>query len=155
MKNILLISLFAIIMLGGCAGKNDINSMAIPEDKIYNVIFEGDPKITDQRVMSSGLQIGDILLETPSGSGLTVTKISVQEEHTPLIRSNTVFVVKDGYLNYDTVGNTGEPLFEGGRLLGFTGKAKLLWFKTKAKVSGMSQAAKSKAAELYNKVRTK
>jgi len=154
MKNILLISIFAIITLGGCASKNDINDMSIPQDKIYNVIFEGDPQITDKRLMSSGLQIGDVLLETPSGSGLTVTKISVQEEHTPLIRSNTVFVVKDGYLNYDTVGKAGEPILEGGRLLGFTGKAKLLWFKTKAKVSGMSQAAKIKAAQLYNKVTT-
>jgi hypothetical protein len=149
MKNVLLITIFAIVTLGGCATKN-VNEVAIPQDKIYNVIFEGNPEITDKRLMSSGVQLGDVLTQTRSSSDLTVVKISVKEEHTPRIRSNTVFVVSDGYLKYDTVGEIGEPVPEGGRLLGFTGKTKLLWFKTKAKVKGLSQAAKSQAALLYN-----
>ena len=152
MKKVLLITLFAIVTLGGCA-TNDINDANIAQDRIYNVIFEGNPKITDQRLMSSGALIGEILLQTPSSSDLTVVKVSVKEEHIPLIRSNTVFVVLDGYLKHDTVGKTGEPVPEGGRLLGFTSKTKLLWFKTKAKVKGLSQAAKNQAALLYNKVR--
>lgn len=150
MKKVLLLTVFAIVTLGGCATK-EVNEVAIPQDKIYNVIFDGNPKITDKRLMSSGIHLGDVLLQSPSRSDLTVVKVSVMEEHTPLIRSNTVFVVSDGYLKYDTVGEIGELVPEGGRLLGFTGKTKLLWFKTKAKIKGMSQAAKSQAALLYNK----
>jgi hypothetical protein len=152
MKKVLVMSLFAFLTLTGCASK-DVKETAIPQDKIYNVIFEGDPEITDKRVMASGIKIGDVLLETPSNSDLTLVKISVNEEHTPLILSNTVFVVTDGFLNSETVGKTGEPVSEGGRLLGFTGKTKLLWLKTKAKVTGLSKATKNKAAELYNKIR--
>ncbi len=151
MKNYLFIGLVAFLFVSGCASKN-AKEAAIPQDKIYNVIFEGDPEITDKRVMSAGLQIGDVLLETPSGSDLTVVKISIREAYTPQIRSNTVFVVDNGYLKTDKVGESTEPALEGDRLLGFTGKTKLLWFKTKAKISGLSKAAKNKAAELYNKV---
>ncbi len=153
MKKFLVMSLFVFLILSGCASKN-ANEAAIPQDKIYTVIFEGDPEITDKRVMSSsGTKIGDVLLETPSSSDLTLVKISIEELHTPMIQSNTVFVVTKGYLKTDTVGEMGEPVSEGERLLGFTGKTKLLWFKTKAKVSGLSKATKNKAAELYNKVK--
>lgn len=152
MKNILvMISLVTFLTLSGCGGKN-VQKVAIPQDKIYSVVFEGDPKITDKRVISStGSQIGDILLETPS-SDITVVKVLIKEEYTPLILSNLVFVAVDGYLKADAIGDMGEPVAEGGRLLGFTGKTKLLWFKTKAKVSGMSKAAKNKATELYGRV---
>jgi len=153
MKHYLLISIFAILTLAGCASKNDVNEIAIPQDKIYVIIFEGNPKITDKRVMSSSnIQIGDVLIQTPSASDLTVIKVSIKEAYTQLIRTNTVFVASDGYLKYDQVGETGAPLAEGGRLLGFTGKAKLLWFKTKSKVTGLSQAAKNKAEQLYRRV---
>ena len=154
MKKVLLVTLFAIVALAGCA-TNEVNKVAIPQDKIYNVIFEGTPEIADKRLMSSGVYLGDVLTQTQSSSDLTVVKVSVKEEHTPLIRSNTVFVVSEGYLKYDTIGEVGEPVPEGGRLLGFTGKTKLLWFKTKAKVKGLSQAAKSQAALLYNKAMAK
>ncbi len=151
MRNYLFIGLVGFLFLSGCSSKN-AKEAAIPQDKIYSVVFEGDPEITDQRVMSGGIQIGDVLLETPSGSDLTVVKISIKEAYTPQILSNTVFVVENGYLKTDKVGESTEPALEGDRLLGFTGKTKLLWFKTKAKVSGLSKAAKSKVAELYNKL---
>lgn len=152
MKKILVMSLFVFLTLSGCASKST-KQAAIPQDKIYTVIFEGDPEITDKRVLSaSGTKIGDILLETPSSSDLTLVKISIEEAHVPQILSSTVFVVTKGYLQSDTVGDAGKPVSEGARLLGFTGKTKLLWFKTKAKVSGLSTATKNKAAELYNKV---
>ncbi len=151
MKNFLFIGLFALLIISGCASKS-AKEAVIPQDKIYNVIFEGDPEITDKRIISSGIQIGDVLTETPNGSDLTIVKISVKEAYTPQIRSNTVFVVENGYLKTDKVGESAEAAQEGDRLLGFTGKTKLLWFKTKAKISGLSKAAKNKAAELYNKV---
>lgn len=151
MKKVLLMSLFTFLTLSGCGSKN-VKEVAIPQDKIYNVVFEGDPEITDKRVMSSGVLIGDVLTETQSDSDLTLVKISIKEKHDALIHSNTVLVATDGFLNTDTVGETGVPLSEGERILGFTGKTKLLWFKTKAKVTGLSKAAKNKAAELYNKV---
>lgn len=153
MKKFLIPCLIALLTLSGCAS-NNVKETAIPQDKIYNVIFEGDPEITDKRVLSAGVQIGDVLVETPSSSDLTVVKISIKEAYTPQIRSNTVFVVENGYLKTDKVGETAEPVSEGARLLGFTGKTKLLWFKTKAKISGISKAAKNKAAELYNKATT-
>ena len=151
MKKLLVMSLFAFLFLSGCASKNT-NQAVIPQDKIYTVTFEGDPEITDKRVMSStGTKIGDVLLETPSSSDLTLVKIAIEETYSPQIQSNTVFVVSEGYLKSDTVGSDGEPVSEGAHLLGFTGNAKLLWFKTKAKVSGLSKATKSKAAELYSR----
>ena len=114
MKKILVMSLFAFLTLSGCAS-NNVNEAGIPQDKIYTVIFEGTPDITDKRVMSSlDTKVGDVLLETPSSSDLTLVKISIEETYIPLIQSNTVFVVTKGYLKIDTVGKLGEPVSEGG-----------------------------------------
>ncbi|MCH9698649.1 MAG: hypothetical protein K0U68_11145 [Gammaproteobacteria bacterium] len=151
MKTILLIQFFILIAMTGC-GKNSTTQADIPNDKVYNVVFEGHPEITDDRLMSASGQIGEILKQTPVGEDNTVAKISVKEEYTDSIRSNTVFVVTDGHLQTDAFGEAGQPAEEGDRLLGFTSKAKLLWFKTKSKVTGLSQAAKNKAELLYNKV---
>lgn len=152
MKKIIVLCLFALITLSGCGSKN-VQETAIPQDKVYNVVFEGDPEITDKRVFSSSdFEIGEVLQETSNNSDLTLVKISIKEVHTPLIRSNLVFVATDGHLKAETVGEKGEALSEGGQLLGFTGKTKLLWFKAKSKVTGFSKAAKNKASELYNKV---
>ncbi len=152
MKNLLVISLFALLIFSGCASKNT-NEAAIPQDKIYTVIFEGDPEITDKRVLSSsGVKIGDVLMETPSSSDLTLVKIAIEEPHSDQIQSNTVFVVNEGYLKSDSVGAKGEAVSEGERLLGFTGKTRLLWFKTKSKVSDLSNATKNKASELYSRI---
>lgn len=156
MKKNLLMGLFVLSTLTGCAtNKKDLSQIAIPQDKVYNVIFEGQPNIADKRLMSANEQIGDVLQQTPNGSDLTVVKVSVMEAYTPTIRSNTVFVVSDGHLNYDTAGEAGDSLPEGGRILGFTSKAKFIWFKTKSKVTGMSQATKEKAEQLYRNATSK
>lgn len=155
MNKNLLIGLFTLLSLAGCAAKKDLRQVSIPQDKIYSVIFEGQPNIADKKLMSANVQIGDVLQQTPNGTDLTVVKVSVQEDYTPTIQANTVFVVSDGHLTYDTVGEGSEALPEGGRILGFTSKAKLIWFKTKSKMTGLSQATKEKAEQLYKQATTK
>ncbi len=137
----------------GCSSlsMDTVKDIPVIDHKIYNVIFEDKPTITAKEVYAGTVEIGKVLSETAASDNLTVIKISVQNEHEHFMKSNVVFYVSEGRLELDSVGDIGEPLSEGAKLLGFTGKTGLYWFKTKTAVKNFSGAAKNKAEELYNR----
>jgi ribosomal protein S28E/S33 len=146
-------ALILSIVAAGCSSlsMDTVKNIPIIDHKIYNVIFEDKPTITAKEVYAGTTEIGKVLDETAASGNLTVVKISVQNEHEHFMRSNVVFYVSEGRLELDTVGDIGEALSEGAKILGFTGKTGLYWFKTKSKVKSLSDSAKSKAEELYNR----
>jgi ribosomal protein S28E/S33 len=146
-------ALILSIVAAGCSSlsMDTVKNLPISDHKLYNVIFEDKPTITAKEVYAGTTEIGKVLDETAASGNLTVVKISVQNEHEHFMRSNVVFYVSEGRLELDTVGDIGEALSEGAKILGFTGKTGLYWFKTKSKVKSLSDSAKSKAEELYNR----
>ncbi|OQY56622.1 MAG: hypothetical protein B6245_18080 [Desulfobacteraceae bacterium 4572_88] len=151
MRKTAFILLCSILMTFGCTSMTleNVKDAPVITHKIYNVIFENKPEILKKEVHARGFEIGKVLSETLGAGDIVVVKISVLNEYDHLIKHNTVFYVSDGWLEYDTVGEHGETVSEGAKLLGFTGKTALYWFKTKHKMKDLSDEAKKKIEELY------
>lgn|GEM_PF-645526 len=154
MKRVLFMMLVVFLAMSfGCTSLTPESVREILMDKTYYVVFEKEPGITDKGVyaeaVQKGLQIGSVQSQTPGAAGLMLVKISVKNEHDGMMKDNVVFYVSGHRLEYETVGDSGKPLSEGAKLLGFNGKPSLYWFKTKTKVKSISDAAVSKAQELY------
>lgn len=139
------------LMTYGCATTTPDKMRELVFDKIYYVVFEGKPKIVNDKVWyGETMEIGKILDQKPSND-LFVATISIYYKHNDLMKDNVVFYVSGDKLTYETVAETGKPLEEGAKILGFTGKTSLWMFKTKSAIKNFSDAAMTKAQELYNK----
>ncbi len=150
---VLVLAFFPVMVMMACSPLTMENVRDIPVfQKMFYVVFEKKPEITDKGVYASDFEIGSISSQNPGPDNMVIAKIFVQNEHADLIRDNVVFYVSEGKLMLETVGESGTPLKEGDKLLGFKGKTSLYWFKTKNKVKNASNAAVNKARELYNKV---
>lgn len=154
MKRFVLLGvLISISLICSCASLTMDNVKAIPVfQKTYYVVFEDKPEIADEGVYASEFKIGKVSSQEPGPEGMVIAKIAVQNEHADLIRDNVVFYISEGKMTLETVGENGKPLEEGAKILGFTGRASLTWFKTKNAVSNISNAAFNKAEKLYNRV---
>jgi len=150
MHKLLILGIAAL--LHGCASTSSTTMLDdVTTDKVYNVVFEGSPDLSGKRVLASELEIGEVLTSSQKNGGVTVAKISIQSEYDDLMNSNTVFVASDGMLVHEALGDEGEPLNEGDKVLGFTSTTKLVWHKTKMKVQDATNYTKQMAQDLYKK----
>ena len=150
MRKLLILS-FAVL-LHGCATTSSTTLLEdVSTDKVYNVVFEGSPDLSGKRVMASELEIGEVLTSSEKNGGITVAKVSINSDYDDLMNSNTIFVASDGMLVHEVLGDQGDQLDEGDKVMGFTSKAKLVWHKTKMKVQDATSFTKQKAQELYKK----
>lgn len=150
MRKLLIIGIAAL--LNGCTTTSPTTVLDnVTTDKVYNVVFEGSPDLSGKRVLASELEIGEVLTSSEKNGGVTVAKISILSDYDDLMNSNTVFVANDGMLVHEAVGEAGDQLNEGDKIMGFTSRAKLVWYKTKIKVQDAASYTKEKAQQLYNK----
>ena len=149
MRKFLILCLAAL--LHGCATTSSTVLEDVPTDKIYNVVFEGSPDLSGKRVMASDLEIGEVLTSAEKNGGVTVAKVSIDTDYDDLMNTNTVFYADGGMLVHDAMGDEGEQLNEGDKVMGFTSKTKLVWHKTKSKVQNVTNSTLQKAQELYKK----
>lgn len=144
-------ALFFLSLVAGCSNmKVDALKELAVLSTVYNVVFEDKPALDSDKVYARGFEIGSILSQELADNGRVVIKISVDNEHKKLMTENAVFYADEGRLEYDTVGESGKNLQEGAKILGFTGKTGLYWFKTKNKFNDLSGAALQQAQELYD-----
>ncbi|HAO20981.1 MAG: hypothetical protein BWK80_07640 [Desulfobacteraceae bacterium IS3] len=152
MKRSLIALLIFMAMTAGCSRLSPEGVNLPVFDKIYYVVFEGKPELSKGTVYyGDALEIGKILSQQPGANNLYVAKISILNKYNDMMKDTAVFYAGDGKMMYDSVGEVGKPLTEGAKILGFTGKTGVLWFKTKSKVKSLSEAAVNKAQDLYNK----
>ncbi len=150
MRKLLILSVAAL--LHGCTTTTSTTLLDdVSTDKVYNVVFEGSPDLSGKRVLASELEIGEVLTSSEKNAGVTVAKISIDSDYDDLMNSNTVFVAQDGMLVHEVLADEGEQLNEGDKVMGFTSKTKLVWYKTKLKVQDATSYTKQKAQELYKK----
>ena len=142
---------FIAVFLTGCATTSSTVLEEVSTDKIYNVVFEGSPDLSGKRVMASDIEIGEVLTSSDKNGGVTVAKVAIESDYDDLMNTNTVFYASDGMLVHDVLGDQGDRLNEGDKVMGFTSKTKLVWHKTKSKVQDLTNSTKEKAAELYKK----
>ncbi len=141
-----------VFIAAGCATQSPMNTPLPEFDKVFYVMFEDNPELASNDIYLKGMKIGDIISQKSAGEDVHVAKISIDPKYDDLMKDNVIFMVDDGRLEYDTVDEEGQDLNEGAKILGFTGKTSLYWFRTKNKVRNVSNAAVEKAEELYNRV---
>jgi len=149
---IFFILLSSIVISPGCAWVSEKIGAThlIEKDKIYEVVFEDRPEIVKKEIYARGAEIGNIISEMPIPENANVIKIAVQSKHRHLMKSNTVFYLSYGRIDYEALEESGSPLAEGAKILGFDGIASLYLFKTETKAENLSDAAIRKAQELYD-----
>ncbi len=145
------ILLALVLVLHGCATTSSTTTIEeVETDKIYNVVIEGKADLTGDVKNESNVLIGEVLTNKTSSSGVTVAKVSIDHEYDELIKTNSIFYASDGDLIHAKLNDdAGEPLEEGDKVMGFTGKTQLYWHKTKSAIKGATNATISKAQELY------
>ncbi len=140
MKQFALLLFAATLLSGGCASLQgrDIADIPVFGDKVYYVLFEEKPHMSDEKVYSRGYQIGEVINQSLGGGNMIAVKIRIYEKYINLMRQNTIFVIDDvGRLNYDKAGRSDGPIREGANVPGFIGKTgDLYWHKTKKKIGG-------------------
>lgn len=150
MKNICRIFLcfFAFsFFICACSDGNAIFSSS----KKYKVLFEKNPNVTKEQVLSKGFAIGKVTAQDVNAENLVVITISIDKEKVPLMKTTTVFYVSEGALHYETMGEEGgSPLPENGKILGFPSKASLVMFQTRIKMRDFAGTVKEKAGEWYD-----
>ena len=147
--------IISLLVLSACSDEKEKVMSVLDGSKTYYVIFEEKPGITGEDVVSKGFKIGKVASQDLGSDNLVVVKISIEGDKHELIKSNTLFYVEEGTLTYDTIGDTGDVLPEGSKILGFPSKNALYWFKTKTKIGEWSKEAADKANELYEKATKK
>ena len=150
MKQFFIVAVLLITTTVGCSTMTMDNVKDVSIDKVYNVIFESKPEMVKEGVYSKDIEIGEVLAQQSAANNMGIIKISIKNEYDDLMKSNVVFYISDSKLQRDTIGDTGEPLSDGAKMMGFPGITSLTWFKTKSKVKDLSGAAIKKAEELYN-----
>ena len=145
-----------IITFFGCSPDNEEKKVLIyNEDKVFYVIFDDKLDIQTNDIYSNGFKIGEVLSKELDDNNDVVTKISIHNKYKNLMKSNTIFYVSDGVLEYDTVGDEGRLIKEGSKLLGFNGKASMYLYKAKNKGEQLFEKAKTEGGEFYDKAKEK
>lgn len=144
--------LSVLLLLAGCTSFSTESIRELPDfDRVYYVVFEEKPRLKSDAIFMKTLRIGKVIGLKPAGEGMYVAKISIDAKYKDLMRDNVAFIIDDGQLQYETVGDESGPLGEGGKLLGFSGRTRFTLFKTQNRFRGMSRTLMDKAEELYKR----
>ena len=117
----------------------------------YVVVFNDPPMLTETTVYLKGQPIGAVMPQTAHTNGVTRIQIAIDAPYLDLMRTNAVFFLSSGKLNYATLKNFGQPLPREAIILGFGSKASLVWFKTRHLLKNPVTAAGREAQRLYQR----
>jgi hypothetical protein len=144
---ILLAALLGLILLGGCSQIEEYFSFG----PAYDVVFDADPHLRSDEVMSKGVAIGRIASKDLETGGLLVVKIEIDKKYKEMMRTNVVFVVRDGVLEYAQAGGDGAPLPSGARIVGFADPAAFMAFQAQSLLMDFSGALMDRLREMLEK----
>ena len=117
---------------------------------VYFVMFENAPNLFDSRVYSNGVSVGEIVDAGTAGNGVTLLAIVVDGEYKELMKDSTAFYVSSGRLTHAPLAGFGNPVGPGAKLMGFSSRLGMGWFKTKNLMTQTSRAASGRAQELFD-----
>jgi len=148
--------IFFFLLFFGCSPEHEDKKVLIyNKDKVFYVIFNDKLEITTNDIYSNGFRIGEILSQELDDNNDVVTKISINGDYKKLMKSNTIFYVSDGVLEYDTVGDEGKLIKEGSKLLGFNGKSSMYLYKARNKSEQLFEKVKTEGGEFFEKAKSK
>lgn len=132
----------SFVLTAGCTPQTE-------KKDVFYVMFEKKPALFDQTVYFKGSEIGRIISQQFGNLTITRLTIEIKSEHMEMMTSNAVFYTSGGKLNYATIENYGAPLPPLSKVLGFSSKGSIYWFKAKNLLNRSSDAALIRAIELY------
>ena len=147
-KTILLFMMIGALMIGVLASTQ--NSYSETGDKTYFVVFENGPEITSNTIYASEAPIGEVLSKEPSKNSTVILKIQIMTKFDDLLTEDTVFFAEGGSLNYFATLGDGHSLPTKGKMLGFTSKKDVYWFKATQRHKENPETPAQIAERLYN-----
>jgi len=142
MKNFIIVLILLFSNLVSCNTENN--------DGTYYLTFEEKPYLQKDEVFSKGFKIGNILSQQLEKNNLVTIKIKIDEHYKELIKTNTIFYISEGRLEYDTVGDEGKVITSDSKLFGFNNKTSMYLYKAKKLGKKFYDSSMSKAKEFYN-----
>ncbi len=146
MKRLLLFLLPALVLFACAAGD------------AYYAVFEQDPGLRSEQVLSKGVEIGRIEGKELTPKGTLLLKIVVEDKYREMMRTTGVFYVKNGILEYALSGApdvSGAQLAPGAKIPGFAREEDYLAFRAKAMLSGWADSAMDYLNNLLDEAKPK
>jgi len=148
--------IFIILCFSGCTSDRDNQEQLIHnDDRVFYVVFEDKPDLKENDIYSNGFKIGKVLSQELNDKNKVIVKIAIDGKRSQLIKSNTIFYVSEGLLEYETDVDEGKQIKEGSTLLGFSGKGEMLLHVARLKGGQYIDAAASKGKEIYDAAKQK
>lgn len=144
---LLLTALLSVALLGGCSQIEEYFSFG----PAFDVVFDADPQLRSDEVMSKGVVIGRIASKDLEAGGLLVVRIEIDKKYKEMMRTNVVFVARDGALEYAQAGGDGAPLPSGSRIVGFADPAAFMAFQAQSLLMDFSGALMDRLREMLDK----
>ena len=140
-RSVILSVLFAMILATGCQDK---------KGNVFFIMFESAPNLFENGVYANGVGIGEIVEKTTAGNGVTRLAIVLNGESRDLLKDSSAFYVSTGRLVHTSLAGFGNPVEPGAKLMGFSSRMGVGWFKTKNLMTQTSRAAAKRAQVLFD-----
>jgi len=141
-RSVILTILLAMLFVAGC-------QQQAPNGNLFFIMFESTPTLFDNAVYANGVNVGEIVEKATSGNGLARLAVVMNGEQRELMKDNAAFYASTGRLTYTTLAGYGNPVEPGAKLMGFSSRLSMGWFKTRNLMNQTSRAASERARELF------
>jgi len=140
-QSVLLSILLALLVATGCQEK---------KGNLFFIMFESTPTLFENGVYANGVAIGEIVENATADNGMTRLAIEMNGDGKGLLHDSSAFYVSRGCLAHTTLAGFGNPVEPGAKLMGFSSRMGVGWFKTKNLMTQTSRAAAKRAQELFD-----
>ena len=141
-RSVTLTLLLAMLLVAGCQQPGTSSNL-------FFIMCEGTPALFDNAVYANGVSVGEIVEKATAGNGITRLAIVMSGEQRELMRDSTAFYVSGGRLTYTALAGYGNPVEPGAKLMGFSSRLSMGWFKTRNLMTQTSRAASDRAQALF------
>jgi len=140
-RSVFLSILFAMLLATGCQEK---------KGNLFFIMFAGTPTLFENGVYANGVGIGEIVENATAVNGVTRLAIVMNGDGKDLLQDSSAFYVSTGRLTHITLAGFGNPVEPGAKLMGFSSRMGVGWFKTKNLMTQTPRAAAKRAQELFD-----
>lgn len=139
-RSVLLTILLALTLLTGCQES---------KGNVYFIMFESTPALFDSAVYANGVSVGEIVETATAGNGVTRLAIVINGDQQALMKDSTAFYVSTGRLTHAALAGYGNPIEPGAKVMGFSSRMGMGWFKAKNLMTQTSRAAAGQAQAFF------
>lgn len=143
MKRISMALVFAAVVV--------VTACSPAETDGYAIFFDDRINLFEESVYYKGTAVGRVLSTEISSDNRAMVTIQVDSSHRYLMTDQATFYIDGGKLCYDSFKKFGNPIESGTRILGFSSKGSLRWFKAKTIFTQPASEAAEQAEAISNR----